>query len=84
LLREKAWVRITARTIEVFHRGKRVAAHVRLPLLTASTTTVRDHMLSSHRRYADWTPERLRRRDRTATPRRWSSWRLSFGGTQSV
>ena len=24
-------------------------------------TTVRDHMPSSHRRYADWTPERLRR-----------------------
>jgi len=29
LLREKVWARITARTIEVFHRGKRVAAHVR-------------------------------------------------------
>jgi hypothetical protein len=24
-------------------------------------TTVREHMPSSHRRYADWTPERLRR-----------------------
>src|SRR5581483_4073 len=29
LLREKVWARITARTIEVFHRGKRVAAHLR-------------------------------------------------------
>jgi hypothetical protein len=29
LLREKVWARITARTIEVFHRGKRIAAHVR-------------------------------------------------------
>jgi len=29
LLREKAWARITARTIEIFHCGKRVAAHVR-------------------------------------------------------
>ena len=29
LLREKVWARITARTIEVFHHGKRVAAHVR-------------------------------------------------------
>jgi transposase len=50
----------TARTIEVFHRGERVAAHVR----TSSNrkhTTVREHMPSSHRRYADWTPERLRR-----------------------
>ena len=28
-LREKVWARITVRTIEVFHRGKRIAAHVR-------------------------------------------------------
>ena len=60
LLREKVWARITARTIEVFHRGKRVAAHVRSSS-TRKHTTVREHMPSSHRRYADWTPERLRR-----------------------
>ena len=29
LLREKVWARITARTVEVFHRGKRVTAHMR-------------------------------------------------------
>jgi Mu transposase, C-terminal domain len=29
LLQETVWARITARTVEVFHRGKRVAAHVR-------------------------------------------------------
>ena len=61
LLREKVWSRITARTIEVFHRGKRVAAHVRSSS-NRKHTTVREHMPSSHRRYADWTPERLRRR----------------------
>jgi transposase len=60
LLREKVWARITARTIEVFHRGKRVAAHVRSSS-SRKHTTVREHMPSSHRRYADWTPERLRR-----------------------
>lgn len=60
LLREKVWTRITARTIEVFHRGKRVAAHVRSSS-SRKHTTVREHMPSSHRRYADWTPERLRR-----------------------
>jgi transposase len=59
LLREKVWARITARTIEVFHRGKRVAAHVRSSS-NRKHTTVREHMPSSHRRYADWTPERLR------------------------
>ena len=74
LLREKLWARITARTVEVFHRGKRVAAHVRSSS-NRKHTTVREHMPSSHRRYADWTPERIQaasRRDRAATPRRWS------------
>jgi transposase len=60
LLREKAWARITARTIEIFHCGKRVAAHVRSSS-NRKHTTVREHMPSSHQRYADWTPERLRR-----------------------
>jgi transposase len=58
LLREKVWARITARTIEVFHRGKRVAAHVRSSS-EREHTTVREHMPSSHQRYADWTLERL-------------------------
>jgi transposase len=60
LLREKVWARITARTVEVFHRGQRVAAHVRSSA-NRKHTTVREHMPSSHRRYADWTPERLER-----------------------
>ncbi|HWE79305.1 MAG TPA: IS21 family transposase [Pseudolabrys sp.] len=60
LLRERVWARITARTVEVFHRGRRVAAHVRSSS-NRKHTTVREHMPSSHRRYADWTPERLRR-----------------------
>ena len=61
LMREKMWARITARTVEVFHRGKRVAAHVRSSS-NRRHTTVREHMPSSHRRFADWTPEQLKRR----------------------
>ena len=60
LLRQRVWARVTARTIEVFAKGERVASHAR----TSSNrqhTTVRDHMPSSHRRHADWTPERIRR-----------------------
>lgn len=60
LLREKVWARITVRTVEVFHRGKRVAAHMRSSS-NRKHTTVREHMPSSHRRYADWTPERIKR-----------------------
>jgi transposase len=58
-LREKVWARITARTIEVFRRDVRVATHVRSSS-NRGHTTVREHMPSSHRRYANWTPERLR------------------------
>ena len=60
LLREKLWARITARTVELFHRGNRVAAHLRSSS-NRRHTTVREHMPSSHRRYADWTPERIKR-----------------------
>jgi transposase len=68
LLREKVWARITTRTIEVFHRGKRVAAHVRSSS-NRKHTTVREHMPSSHRRYADWTPERIQRQAGGIGPR---------------
>jgi transposase len=60
LLRQKLWVRITARTIEAFHKSKRVAAHARISS-NYQHTTVREHMPSHHSKYADWTPERLRR-----------------------
>jgi transposase len=61
LLRETLWARITARTIELFHRGTRVAVHVRSSS-NRKHTTVHDHMPSSHRRYADWTPDRIQRK----------------------
>lgn len=61
LVKEKLWARITARTIELFHKGTRVAAHVRSSS-NRGHTTVTEHMPSSHRRYADWTPESLKRR----------------------
>jgi hypothetical protein len=54
------YVRATVRTIEIFHRGKRVAAHQRR-YGGARHGTNPDHMPSSHRRYAEWTPERFRR-----------------------
>ncbi|MGZ8402873.1 MAG: IS21 family transposase [Rhodoplanes sp.] len=68
LLRETMWARITARTIEVFHRGKRVAAHVRSSS-NRKHTTVREHMPSSHQRYADWTPERIQRQANEIGPK---------------
>jgi transposase len=60
LLRESVDVRFTAATVEVFHKGRRVASHVRSPLRHKHTTTP-EHMPSSHRRYAEWSPARLLR-----------------------
>jgi len=60
LLREEVEARVTARTVEIFHRGKLVAAHLR-SLRPHRPTTVDEHMPSSHRRYRDWTHERIQR-----------------------
>jgi len=68
LLRETLWARITARTIELFHQSNRVAVHVRSSS-NRRHTTVREHMPSSHRRYADWTPERIQRRANEIGPK---------------
>jgi len=60
LIRQQVDCRATSRTIEIFHRGKRVASHERRYGGRRHGTNP-DHMPSSHRRYADWTPERFRR-----------------------
>jgi transposase len=60
LLRQEVEARITAKTVEIFHRGKLVANHLR-SLRSHRPTTVADHMPSSHRRYRDWTHERILR-----------------------
>ena len=58
--REELEVRLTARTVEVFRKGERIAAHLRSSGNHKHTTRP-DHMPSSHRRFADWTIERIRR-----------------------
>jgi transposase len=57
---EELSVRLTARTVEVFRKGERIAAHLRNSG-NHRHTTVQEHMPSSHRRFADWTIERIRR-----------------------
>jgi transposase len=58
LVRQELWARYTASTVEVFHRGTRVAVHRRGPP-NRGHTTLSEHMPSSHRRYADWTLPRI-------------------------
>jgi len=58
LVRRQLEARYTARTVECFHKGQRVASHIR-SLLKGHHTTVSEHMPKSHREYAEWTPQRL-------------------------
>ena len=57
--RAEVEARLTARTVEIFLKGERIAAHLRASG-NHKHTTVSEHMPSSHRRYADWTIERIR------------------------
>ena len=58
LIREQLDVRLTATTVEAFHRGERVAAHAR-SFVRHKPTTLAEHMPAEHRRYAEWTPSRM-------------------------
>lgn len=58
LIRELVDVRIADRTIELFHKGERIASHARSPGRRCHIT-IPEHMPSSHRRHAAWTPARM-------------------------
>jgi len=58
LVGERVDVRVSARTIEVFARGRRVASHPRSSAVGRHTTEPA-HMPESHRRHLEWTPGRL-------------------------
>ena len=52
------WLRATTTTVEIFHDRERVAAHVR-SFARGGFTTITEHMPSSHRAHAEWTPSRI-------------------------
>jgi len=60
LIHQTVEARLTATTVEVILRGSRVASHAR-SFVRGGFTTVDEHMPSSHRRYAEWTPARIER-----------------------
>ena len=67
LIRQPITARFTATTVELFHRGRRVACHLR-SRQQRRHTTVPEHMPSAHRRYAGWTHERLQEEALTIGP----------------
>ena len=56
--RQEVDVRFTATTVEIFHRGSRIAAHAR-SLLKGRHTTIDAHMTPAHQQVAGWNAKRL-------------------------
>jgi len=58
LVHEAVEIRFNALTVEVFHRGQRVASHLRSHRRGGHTTNS-DHMPRAHRQHLEWSPSRL-------------------------
>jgi transposase len=58
LIKEVLDVRVTDRTVEVFHKGARVASHAK-SRGKRLFISLPEHMPSAHRRHAAWTPARI-------------------------
>jgi transposase len=58
LIKQPLDARITQRTVECLHQGRRVASHCR-SWQKGGHTTVAEHMPPAHRHYGDWSPRRL-------------------------
>jgi transposase len=58
LIHETLDVRLTNATIELLHKGRRVASHKRSDL-PGRHTTISEHMPKSHQKHLEWTPTRL-------------------------
>ena len=58
LIHQQLDVRLTARTVELFLGGKRVAAHQR-SYQPGLPTTLEEHRPKAHQKYLQWTPGRM-------------------------
>ena len=65
--RREVEARITARTVEIFLGSERIAVHMR-GSGNGRHTTIPEHMPSSHRRYGEWTPAKIREEARRIGP----------------
>ena len=55
---KKLDVSITANTVAIFHKNRRVASHLKSPRLYQHTT-VTEHMPKAHQKHLQWTPSRI-------------------------
>ena len=58
LIHAQVEVCLSARTVEILHRGQRVASHLR-SFVRGGHTTLLEHMPRHHREYVEWSPGRL-------------------------
>lgn len=59
LIGEYVDIRYTGNMVEIYHKGKRVASHIR-SYRPGAYITDNLHMPDKHRKYLEWTPERIR------------------------
>jgi transposase len=57
-IRKKVKVIYTEKSVEIYHNNIRIAYHSR-DRRRGGYTTIKDHMPSSHKYYAEWSPERI-------------------------
>lgn len=67
LIGETLWCRAAHTTLELFHKGKRIASHAR-SFVKYGYTTHPEHRPASHRAHLEWTPSRLIRWGQTIGP----------------
>ena len=58
LIHQLVQVRYTESTVEIFHKGKRIASHKRGHGIGLHTT-LNGHMPARHQKYLEWTPSRM-------------------------
>jgi transposase len=60
LIGQQVEARLTQKTVEFFHKGARVASHVR-SYKKGGFTTLPEHMPPNHREWGQWSPDRIGR-----------------------
>jgi transposase len=58
LVHEELEARFSATTVELLHRGERVASHLR-SYRRGGHTTVAEHMPKAHQKHLEWSPSRI-------------------------
>lgn len=58
LVHEVLEARLTAITLELFHRGERIASHLR-SYKRGGHTTLAEHMPKAHQKHLEWSPSRI-------------------------